>query len=68
MSVDVRVRSTEDKENSKLNFEIHLDRFSATDLELAAAQKIYQRVANLLEILTQEVENPSEEPSRIIVP
>lgn len=68
MSVDVRIRATEDKENSKLQFELHLDRFGATDLELAAAQKLYPRVVNLLEILTQNVENPPEEPSRIIVP
>lgn len=68
MSVDVRVRAIEDTENDKLRFEIHLDRFGATDLELAAAQRIYPKVANLIEIVTHEVENPPEEPSRIIVP
>jgi len=68
MSVDVRVRATEDTENNKLQFEVHLDRFGATDLEMAAAQRIYPRIANLLEIITHEVENPPEEPSRIIVP
>lgn len=68
MSVDVRVRATEDKENNKLQFEVHLDRFAATDLEIAAAQRIYPRIANLLEVITHEVENPPKEPSRIIVP
>lgn len=68
MSVDVRIRAVEDKENDKLRFEVHLDRFSATELEMAAAARIYPRMANLLEILTHEVENPPEEPSRIITP
>lgn len=68
MSVDVRVRATEDVEHGKLSFEVHLDRFKATDLELAAAQRIYPKIANMLEIITREVENPPEEPSRIIVP
>ena len=68
MSVDVRIRAIEDTENSKLTFEMHLDRFGATELELAAAAKIYPRMANMLEVITHEVENPPQEPSRIIVP
>ena len=56
MSVDVRIRTTEDSTNKKLNFELHLDKFGATPLELAAAQTIFPRIGKLLETITQEVE------------
>lgn len=69
MSVDVRIRASEDTENEKLKLEVHVDRFGATDLELAVAEKLYRKAEILVENLVNEVETKTnEEPSRIITP
>lgn len=68
MSVDVRIRASEDVENKKLKLEVHVDRFGATDLELAVAEKLYRKAEILVETLVHDVENEPKEPSRIITP
>ena len=69
MSIDVRIRASEDTENNKLKLEVHVDRFGATELELAVAEKLYRKAEILVEGLVHEVETKTdEEPSRIIVP
>lgn len=72
MSVDVRVRVTENLEEKNIKIEGFVDRDKETELELTVGRKIYEQVMYVLDKTlppqAEEKKEDGQEESKIIVP
>lgn len=78
MSVDIKIRTTENTETNNIDINVFLDRDKETDLEMKVARSLYSRVMEVLEVTlppsdnseqdtTPTTANSTEEP-KIIIP
>jgi hypothetical protein len=72
MSVDVRVRVTEDATEKNIKIEGFVDRDKETELELTVGRKIYEQVMYVLDKTlppqNEEKKEDGQEESKIIIP